>query len=110
MVILNFIVSLYIKISVFDIILFMISIFLTKVGYGERDPFIALNKLNDLLESIPDSRTKNFYINMFNNCINNPMNVLMYEIIFSFIPIFHIFLIISFIKDIFNKLNYRKED
>lgn len=98
------------KIGLFDIILCTISIILTKMGYGEQDPFKLMNELNNLIEGISDPKLKNFYNNLYNASINNPFNILIYELIAAFIPIFHIFLMIEFIKDIFAKLNYRKED
>jgi hypothetical protein len=91
-------------------ILFIISIFLTKMGYGEQDTFKSMNRINDLLKDMSNNKTKKFLNNMFNNCINNPINIFMYELIFAFIPIFHIFSMIVSIKNIFDKVNYRKED
>ena len=110
MVILNFILGLYFKISVLTFILFLISLSLTKMGFGEKDIFELMNKINELLEEINDEKTKKFCNNMLNNCINNPMNILLYELVFSFTPIIHIFVLISKIKDIINKLTYKKRD
>lgn len=110
MIILNFILDLYCEISIFTFILFLISLSLTKMGFGEKDIFKSMNKINELLEEINDEKTKKFCNNMLNNCINNPMNILLYELVFSFTPIIHIIVLISEIKDIINKLTYRNKD
>ncbi|MFC0903700.1 hypothetical protein ACFHWD_03225 [Clostridium sp. MT-14] len=110
MTILNFILGLYIKISIFTFILFIISSSLTKIGFGEVDVFKSFNEVNKQLEEMNDEKIKNFCNNMLNSCINNPMNILMYELVFAFTPIVHIFFLIYEIKDIINKLTYRKGD
>lgn len=100
------IINLYITISLICLFLNAFEMMLIRLGYGDRpDPFEVMKEMQELLDSMEEGKMKNFILNITDACVDNPTNVMIIMMLLSFAPIINIFVILSTLKSLLEKLS-----
>lgn len=103
------IINLYVTISLVCLFLNAFDIMLTKMGIGpKQDPFEIMKEMQELLDDMEEGKFKNFIVNITDACVDNPANVMIIMMLLSFAPLINLFVILSTIKSIIEKMMYKK--
>jgi hypothetical protein len=101
----------YLVATISSILAIVLRSFLTYINVlPKEDIFKLLGKLDDMLKELNNEKVKNFFSNLINMAIENPVQTYVFVLLTCFIPLWNILFAIKCIKTLTEKLYEQYHD